>query len=187
MLFSRQFCKKETPTPTFNSCEFCKFFTFFNQKRFQKLFLLMSLMLVSKKDLTFSFFFFEVCLRQIREYFDGAFYQSFSCTFPANIHLDEDVLKTSWRRLSSLSSEDVLKTSSRCLDQDEYVRLSLTSSEDVKTNIFVLAIGLQDVLENVKLLRWRRVEDVFKTCLQGVFKTSWRLTNVCWVVFSALS
>ena len=31
---------------------------------------------------------------------------------------------------------------------------------------------LEDVLEDVKLLRWRRVEDVFKT--------SWRQTNVCW-------
>ena len=44
-------------------------------------------------------------------------------TYPANIRLDEDVL----RRLSSSSSEDVFKTSSRRLDQDQYVRLSLTS------------------------------------------------------------
>ena len=37
----------------------------------------------------------------------------------------------------------------RRLDQDKYVRLSLTSSEDVlvKTNIFVLAIRLQDVFK----------------------------------------
>ena len=81
--------------------------------------------------------------------------------FPANIRLDEDVLKTSWKRLSSSSLEDVFKTSSRLLDQDEYVRLSLTSSEDVwvKTNIFVLAIRLQDV---------------FKTSCRNVFKTSSR-------------
>ena len=32
-------------------------------------------------------------------------------TKPANIGLDEDILKTSLRRLSSSSSEDVLKTS----------------------------------------------------------------------------
>ena len=37
---------------------------------------------------------------------------------PANIRLDEDVLKTSWRHLSSSFSEDVLKASSRRLDQD---------------------------------------------------------------------
>ena len=35
---------------------------------------------------------------------------------PANIRLEEDVLKTSERRLSSSSSEDVSKTSSRRLD-----------------------------------------------------------------------
>ena len=40
--------------------------------------------------------------------------------FPANIRLNEDVFRL---RLQ--------KTSSRRLDQDEYVRLSLTSSEDV--------------------------------------------------------
>ena len=39
---------------------------------------------------------------------------------------------------------------------------------------------LQDVLEDVKLLRWRRVEDVFKTCFEDVLKTSSRPTNVCW-------
>ena len=80
---------------------------------------------------------------------------------PANIRLDEDVLKTSWRRLSSSSSEDVLiktnmftldlflqKTSSRCL-QDVLV----------KTNIFALAIGLQHVFKAFS----RRLQDIFKT------------------------
>ena len=38
----------------------------------------------------------------------------------------------------------------------------------------------QGVLEDEKLLRWRRVEDVFKTCLEDVFKTSSRPANVCW-------
>ena len=96
-------------------------------------------------------------------------------TCPANIRLDEDVLKTSRRRLSSSSSEYFFKTSSRRLDQDEYVRLSLTSSEDVlvKTNIFVLVICLLDVFKTSS----RRLQDVFKTSsrpLQGVFKTSSR-------------
>ena len=36
------------------------------------------------------------------------------------------------------------------------------------------------------MLRWRRVEDVFKACLEGVFKASWRPTNVCWVVVSRM-
>ena len=96
-------------------------------------------------------------------------------TCPANIRLDEDVLKTSRRRLSSSSSEYFFKTSSRRLDQDEYVRLSLTSSEDVlvKTNIFVLVICLQDVLKTSS----RRLQNVFKTSsrrLQDVFKMSSR-------------
>ena len=73
----------------------------------------------------------------------------FSWHFTVNICLNEDILKISWRRLSSSASEDVFKTSSRCLDQDEYSRLMHTSSEDVliKTNIFVLAIRLQDIFK----------------------------------------
>ena len=77
-------------------------------------------------------------------------------SYPANIRLDEDVLKTSFvfvftRRL-----------------QDEYVRLSLTSSEDVlvKTNILVLAVCLQDVFKTPS----RRLQDVLQRYLQNVFK-----------------
>ena len=94
---------------------------------------------------------------------------------PANIRLHEDVFKTSWRCLSSSSSEDVFSTSSRRLDQDEYIRLNHTSSEDVfiKINIFVLVIRLQDVLKTSS----RRLQDVLKTSskrLQDVLKTSSR-------------
>ena len=84
-----------------------------------------------------------------------------------NIHFDEDVLETSWRRISSSSSEDVL----------------------IKTNIFVLAIRLQDVfktssrrlaktssrhLQDVFKTFSRRLQDIFKTSCQDVFKTSSR-------------
>ena len=102
---------------------------------------------------------------------------SVDCDFsiPANIRLDEDVLKTSWRRLSSSSSKDVFKTSSRRLDQDEYVRLSLTSSEDVfKTSSRRLG---QDQYIRLGHTSSRRLQDVFKTSsrrLQDVFKTSSR-------------
>ena len=58
--------------------------------------------------------------------------------------------------------------------QDEYVRLGPTSSEDVfktssgrKTNIFVLAIRLQDVLQ-------KHLQNIFKTSCKNVFKTSLR-------------
>ena len=94
-----------------------------------------------------------------------------------------------WRRLEDVFRLHLQKTSSRRLDQDEYVRLSLTSSRRlqdvlVKTNIFALAIHLQDVLQ-------KRLQDIFKTSsrrfeessrrfeessrrLQNVFKTSSR-------------
>ena len=61
--------------------------------------------------------------------------------YPVNIRLDEDVF--------------VFR---RRLDQDDYVHLSLMSSEDVlvKTNIFVLAIRLQDVFKTSS----RHLQDV---------------------------
>ena len=71
------------------------------------------------------------------------------------------VSKTSWRHLQNMSSR---------------------RPEDVfSVTIFRLSRGLQDVLEDDKLLRWRRIEGVFKTCLEGALKTSWRPANVCWV------
>ena len=91
---------------------------------------------------------------------------------PANIRLDEDVFRLCLQ-----------KTSSRRLDQDEYVHLSLTSPEDVlvKTNIFVLAIRLQDVfktfsrrLQDVFKTFSRRLQDVLQKRLQDIFKTSSR-------------
>ena len=80
------------------------------------------------------------------------------------------LMKTSWRRLSSSSSEDVLiktnmfalalrlqKTSSRRLGQDQYIRLGYTSSR-----------RLQDVLQ-------KRLQDIFKTSSRRLAKMpSWR-------------
>ena len=88
-----------------------------------------------------------------------------------------------WRRL-----EDVLKTSfvfvfRRRLDQDEYIRLTHTSSEDVfKTSssrstysswsyVFKTSSRrFQDVFKTSS----RRFQDVFKTSCKNVFKTSSR-------------
>ena len=39
---------------------------------------------------------------------------------------------------------------------------------------------LEDVLEDVKLLLARRIEVVFKICIEDVLKTSSRQTIVCW-------
>ena len=106
---------------------------------------------------------------------------------PPNIRLDEDVLKTPWRHLSSSSSEDVFKRNIFALA----IRLQKTSSRHlqdvlVKTNIFVLAIRLQDVFKtsckNVFKTSSRRLQDIFKTSsrhLQDLSKTFWRrLQNV---------
>ena len=108
---------------------------------------------------------------------------------PENICLDEDVLKKSWRCLSSSSSRDVLinsnifasvirfqKTSSRRFNQDQYIRLGHTSSKSLE-HVFKTSSGrlaktssrhLQDVLKTF----WRRFEDVFKTSCKDAFKTS---------------
>ena len=105
--------------------------------------------------------------------------------YPANIRLDEDVLKTPWIHLSSLFSEDVFKTSSRRLDQDEYIHFSHSSSEDVfKTSwsrpiysswpyVFKMSWRrFQDVLP-------RRLQDVLQKRLQDIFKTSYKLSSRC--------
>ena len=80
---------------------------------------------------------------------------------PANICLDEDILKRSWRRLLSSSSENVL----------------------IKTNMFALALRLQKTSWSRPIYSsWlyvfktssRRFQDVFKTSCKNVFKTSSR-------------
>ena len=70
---------------------------------------------------------------------------------PANIRLDKDILKTSWRRLSS----------SRRL-QDALI----------KTNIFTLVIRLQKTSWS-RPIPWFfiRLQDVFKTSCHNIFKT----------------
>ena len=109
------------------------------------------------------------------------------CLFPANIRLDENVLKTSWRRLSSSSSEDVFKrlqdvfiqtnmfvlalrlqkTSSRRLGQDQYIRLGHASSKPLQD---VFKRSWQELFKTFS----RRLQDVLPRCLQGAFKTSSR-------------
>ena len=71
-------------------------------------------------------------------------------------------MQTSWRRFSS--------SSSRGLDQDEYVRLSLTSSKDVcKTSARRLG---QDQYIRLGHTFSRRLQDIFKTSCQDVLQRS---------------
>ena len=82
---------------------------------------------------------------------------------PANIRLNEDVLKLFWRCLSS--------SSSRFLDQDEYIGLNHTFSRHLQD---VLERCLQDVFEiyyQVKLFLLTRLQEVFNTFLRRTAKT----------------
>ena len=91
------------------------------------------------------------------------------------------VFKTSSKHVFKTSSRHVFKTSSRRPQRNNFSS-SKSSSRRLQD---VFARCLQDVLEDVKLLRWRSVEDVFNKRLLGrVFK--WQ-ENVNVIVISALS
>ena len=68
------------------------------------------------------------------------------------------VFKTSSRHVFKTSSRYVFKTSSRRLQRNNFSS-STMSSRRLKMSSRPLARCLQDVLEDVKLLRWRRLQD----------------------------
>ena len=92
------------------------------------------------------------------------FFISTTTIVMGRIRLDGNVLKTSWRRLSPSSSEDVFR---RRL-QDVLI----------KTNIFILVMHLQDNFKtssrHLAKTSSRRLQDVFKTSCKTLFKTSSR-------------
>ena len=99
------------------------------------------------------------------------------CFSPRRLqNVSRHIFKTSSRRLQNFFSIKDFCLSRRLLDvlRDVFK----TSSRHVQ-NVF--ARRPQDVLEDQKLLLWIRVEDVFNRCLEDVFKTSWRPSNVWWV------
>ena len=107
---------------------------------------------------------------QLYQYNQGYFFDFFFVAIivsylPANVRLDEDVLKTSWRRLTSSSSEDAFKASLRRLDQDEYIRLGGTLSRCFQDVLKTSSKRCQDVLP-------RCLQDVLETSCKNVFKTS---------------
>ena len=112
----------------------------------------------------------------------------FSSRIPADIRLDEDVLKTSFVFVFGRRLEDVLiktnmfasalrlqKTSSRRLGQDQYIRLGHTSSrrlQDVfKTSSRHLAKTSSRYLQDVFKTFWGRLQYVLQKYFQDVFKT----------------
>ena len=85
------------------------------------------------------------------------------------------LMKTSWRRLWSSSSEDFFKTSSRRLDQDEYIRLTHTSSEDVfKTSSSRSTYSSWSYVFKTSSRRFQDVLKTFSRRFQDVLKTSSR-------------
>ena len=78
--------------------------------------------------------------------------------------------KMSPRHVFKTSSRHVFKTSSRHVFKASSRHVFKTSSRRSQRNN--LPKRLRDVLEDVKLLPRKRVEDVFKTCLEDVFKTN---------------
>ena len=83
----------------------------------------------------------------------------------------QDIVKKSSRRLTKASSrdfEDIFKKS--CKAQQIFVCQQRNSFSSSRTSWR----RLENILENENLLRWRRLQDVWKTCLEDIFKTSLR-------------
>ena len=104
------------------------------------------------------------------------------------------LMKKSWRRLEEVFCLRLQKTSSRRLDKDQYVRLSLTFSEDVfkvswsrpiysswsyvfKTFSRRLQEVLHKHLQDIFKTSSKRPQDIFKKSCQNVFKTSWKRSS----------
>ena len=83
-----------------------------------------------------------------------------------------NVFKKSSRHVFKRSSRHVFKTSSRHVFKTSWRRLQQENFLSSKTSWRRLTRCFQDILEYVKLLRLRRVEYVFKTFLEDIFKTN---------------
>ena len=115
---------------------------------------------------------------------------------PANIRLDEDVLKTSfvfrrclqdvfktsWSRpiypswlyvfkKSSRRFEDIFKTSCKNVFKTSSKRLAKTSSRHLQD---ILPKRLQDVFKTSSRRLQKRLQDIFKTSCKDAFKMFWR-------------
>ena len=80
----------------------------------------------------------------------------------------QNIVKTSSRHVFKTFSKHAFKTPSRHVFKTSSRRLQRKNFTSSKTS----SRRLQAVLEGVKLLRWRLVKGVFKTCLEDVLKTN---------------
>ena len=108
-----------------------------------------------------------------------------SSSYPANICLDEGVLKTSFvfvfrRRLQDiLIKADIFalvirlqKMSSRSLGQDQYIRLGHTSSRQHFQDVFKMSS--RPLAKTSSRLFWRLLQDVLQRSPEDIFKKSSR-------------
>ena len=90
------------------------------------------------------------------------------------------VPKSSSRHIFKISWRNVLKTSWRRFQRNNFSSSKASSKpfqDNFITSCKMSSRRLRHVLENEKLLRWRRVKDVFIACLEDVFKTSLNLVD----------
>ena len=82
----------------------------------------------------------------------------------------KNVFKTSsrdvFKRLQNMSSRRLQDTSSRRLQRNNF------SSSKTSSRRLTRCLQRHEILGRHEILRWRRVQDVFKTCLEDVFKTN---------------
>ena len=90
----------------------------------------------------------------------------------------QDVLKT--------SSKHVFKTSSTRLQRNNFSSSKTSWRRLANTSWRHLARRLEDVLEDKKLLRWRRLEDVLKTCLEDVLEINKMFTRISVLIHGLL-
>ena len=102
--------------------------------------------------------------------------KSFVFVFRRRLHQDEYV------HLSLMSSEDVFKTSSRRLGQDQYIRLGYTSSRRLQDVFKTSSRRLQDIFKayhQVKLFLLTRLWEAFNTFLRRSFPKTINYRGIC--------
>ena len=94
------------------------------------------------------------------------------------IRPDQGVLKISFVFIFRRRLQDALKTSSRRLSQDQYIRLGHMSSRRLQDVFKRSSRRFQDIFKTSAKLSSRHLQDVFKTSSKRLKKSSRRLQNV---------
>ena len=103
-------------------------------------------------------------------------------SYKQKIHMDPS---KHWLAFKT-SSRHFLKTSSTRLQRNNFSSSKTSCKYVLKTSWRHLARRLEDVLEDEKLLRWRRLEDVLKTCLEDVLEINKMFTRISVLIHGLL-